>query len=173
MKQHYYMTDDIDSVEHISADLHELNITDDHIHVVGMDIDAIEQHHIHLARAIDETDIVRSSERGTLLGIVMGILFVWGATTYQPFGFEFSTISLVMISMLIVGICAYWGGVFGTYFDNYRISGFHNAILAGKFLMMVDTRKDQESPLRNMMRKRHPEASWMGKDSTIANPFHA
>lgn len=148
MKQHYYLTDDIDSVEKISKDLHGLDITDEHIHIVGGDIDVIEARHLHVARAIDETDIVRSSERGALLGVVLGTLFVMIGSMFRPFGIELSGPSLVMITVLIVGICTYWGGVFGVYFDNYRIAAFHKAVQQGKFLMMVDTLPGQESPLK-------------------------
>ncbi|WP_370278376.1 hypothetical protein [Pontibacterium sp.] len=173
MKQHYYLTDDINSVEKIAEDLHTIDIDDDHIHVVGLDTDAIEEHHLHTARVIDETDIVRSSERGLLVGLVFGVLFAVLGSMFTPFGIEVSGPSLVMITVFIVGLCTYWGGIIGTYFENYRISSFREAIQQGKYLLMVDTEAGQESPLRSMMGKQHPEAKWMGKDSTIANPFHA
>jgi hypothetical protein len=173
MKQNYYMTEDVDCVEHISDDLHKIGIQDDHIHVVGENIDAIESHHLHAAREIDETDIVRSSERGGIVGIVLGTLFVLGASFYQPFGIVVEGPALVMCTLLIVGFCAWWGGIAGVYFDNYRISAFHDAIRQGKYLLMVDTKPAQEKAVRTMMSGQHPEAKWMGRNSTIANPFHA
>ncbi len=173
MKQQYYITEDIDSVAHISDDLHSLGIDDRHIHVVGEDVDAMDAHHVHKAREIDRTDIVRSSERGMLIGILLGTLFLILATIYQPFGIVVEGPALVAVTVLIVGFCTWWGGIAGSYFDNYRIAAFHKAIESGKYLVMVDTDADQESAVRNMMSTSHPEATWMGLNSTTANPFRA
>lgn len=173
MKQYYYLTESIDSVEKISDDLHKAGVDDQHIHIIGEKVEGIESHHLHKARDMDETDIVRSSERGALFGIILGVLFFALGMTYKPFGFEIEGVALVMITILIVGSCTWWGGIIGSYFDNYRIAAFHQAIHDNKYLIMVDTTASQGSAIRSMMSGTHPEAKWMGKDSTIANPFRA
>ena len=46
-------------------------------------------------------------------------------------------------------------------------------IEAGKFLILIYARKDQEAAVRHMMKTRHPEAEFAGLDSHFVNPFSA
>lgn len=173
MKQQYYLVEDIDNVERICDDLHKAGVEDKRIHIVSDDLDAIESHHLHQAREIDETDIVRFSERGALIGIIFGLLFLIVSMRYKPFGLEVEGVAAVMITILIVGFCTWWGGIIGAYFTNYRISAFKQAIRGNKFLIMLDVPSNLSKNIRNMMTDTHSDAKWMGQNSTIANPFHS
>jgi hypothetical protein len=173
MKQYYYLVEDIDNVEHICDDLHKVGVEDNQIHIVGGNADEIESHHLHQAREIDETDIARFSERGALLGIILGLLFLVAAIQYQPFGIEVEGVAAAMITILIIGFCTWWGGIFGAYFINYRIAPFKRAVRGNKFLIMLDVPGNLSDIIRDMMRRTHAEAKWLGQNSTIANPFHS
>ena len=55
--------------------------------------------------------------------------------------------------------------------ENKKLERFHEDIEAGRFLILIYARRDQESVVRHLMTRRHPEAEFAGLDSHFVNPF--
>ena len=55
--------------------------------------------------------------------------------------------------------------------ENKKLERFHEDIEAGRFLVLIYARRDQESVVRHLMTRRHPEAEFAGVDSHFVNPF--
>ena len=66
---------------------------------------------------------------------------------------------------------AWEGGLIGVEKENKKLARFHDDIEAGRFLILIYARRDQESVVRHMMSRRHPEAEFAGIDSHFVNPF--
>ena len=66
---------------------------------------------------------------------------------------------------------AWEGGLIGVEKENTKLERFHDDIEAGRFLILIYARRDQESVVRHMMSRRHPEAEFAGLDSHFVNPF--
>ena len=66
---------------------------------------------------------------------------------------------------------AWEGGLIGVEKKNKKIERFSDDIEAGKYLILIYARRDQESVVRHMMSRRHPEAEFAGVDRQFVNPF--
>jgi len=66
---------------------------------------------------------------------------------------------------------AWEGGLAGIGAENKKLARFHDDIEAGKFLVLVYVRKQQEDSVTRMMKERHPEAELVAIDSHFINPF--
>lgn len=169
MKRLFYLVDAIDSVDEISADLHEHGITDWRFHIVSKDEAGLYRHRLHTASVLDRTDLPRFVERGVIIGALAGVLVVGTLSLVVGLNFPMGAwIALFAFSVVAGGWLAGFGGIQS---ENYRIRRFHDDIEAGKYLVMVDVSKADEQDMKRLMGSRHPEAVLCGEDSSFNNPF--
>ncbi|MGY0218876.1 hypothetical protein ACWJJH_16030 [Endozoicomonadaceae bacterium StTr2] len=171
MKRLYFLTNQIDDVDRISADLHRQGITDWNFHVVSKDAAKLKRRKIHGANLFHELDIIHCGEQGAAIGGIIGAAIA--ATLYhsQFFGPEPSWMALGFIVVLFGFFGAWSGGLVGIARENYKISRFHDALEAGQYLIMVDTSRAEEASVRRHLAYYYPQVDLAGSDSTIINPF--
>ena len=97
---------------------------------------------------------------------------------WQTNGSSFTAIAIPwFVYVALCGVAtlfgAWEGGLIGVEKENKKLERFHDDIEAGKFLILIYARRDQESVVRHMMSRRHPEADFAGLDSHFVNPFTA
>ena len=169
MKRLFYLVDQIDSVEEISEDLHNHGITDWRFHILSKDAAGMFTRQLHGASILDKTDIVRWVERGALLGGGIAItIMLFGVLTGLYALPASAWLALVTFGVFAGGGIAGFGGITA---DNYRVRPYHEALEHGDYLVMVDVYKEDESEMKRLMEKNHPEARLQGEDSAFNNPF--
>ncbi len=170
MKRLYYLTESIDAAERLSERLHEEGITDWNFHVLGQDKANIVRHHLHSTSPLQELDIIRSGERGVLIGFTLGVLFVcyialqtsWGASL----NWMWQAAGIILFSMF----GAWVGGLVGVSNENYKIRRFHKDIEEGKYLVLVDVSPSQKSAVEETV-SQIQSIRKAGEDTTFINPF--
>lgn len=167
MKRFYYVTSHIDSAEQIAKDLHREGISDWNFHVLSKDKAGLYSHHVNSANYWQELDVVHSALRGTIIGIITALAI--GLTVNYASGFAALSLPLLLLIGALFG--TWLGGFIGLSHENYKIARFHDDIEAGKYLIMVDVHKDEETKIKTVMERHHPEAAMSGEDSTLINPF--
>jgi len=170
MKRLYYLTDSIDAAERLSDGLHQEGITDWNFHVLGKDKANIVRHHLHGTSPIHELDIVRSGERGILIGFTVGILLTCYVALFTSFGANLNWIGQVGGVLLFACFGAWLGGMVGVSNENYKIRRFHNDIEAGSYLLLVDVSRDQKRQVEDMVAN-FSSIREAGEDTTIIHPF--
>lgn len=174
MKRLYYLTDNIDSVESISEELHRKGITEWNFHVMSHDKYDLKQHHLHTTNTfLHERDGIRIAERGALIGIVAGIFATIGFIMFTPL-LEVRLLAaalLIAVCLLMGTFGAVLGAIFGSAFENSKIAQFHDDLASGKFLIMADVTKDNIEQVKNVMQVLHAEAIAAGEDETVITPF--
>lgn len=171
MKRMYYLTSSLNSVERISDNLHQAGITDWNFHVHSKDEAGLNKHHVHSANYIQKMDIVRYSERGGMLGLLLSLLACAYMMTAQPFGANIDSLAYIAIFAFFTLFSAWAGGMVGMMKENQKLAQFHDAIEAGKHLLLVDVKAEQAEEVRQLMTTKHPEARFMREGSTFINPF--
>jgi hypothetical protein len=78
MRRLYYLTENKNSAENLSERLHEEGITDWSFHVLCKDKAQIVKYHLKSTTPVHGLDIIRSGERGTLVGLVVGAIAIAG-----------------------------------------------------------------------------------------------
>ncbi len=170
MKRLYYLTESIDAAERLSERLHEEGITDWNFHVLGQDKANIVRHHLHSTSPLQELDIIRSGERGVLIGFTLGVLLVcyialqtsWGA----GLSWMWQAAGIILFSMF----GAWVGGLVGVSNENYKIRRFHKDIEEGKYLVLVDVKASQKSAVESTVSQIQAIRK-AGEDTTFINPF--
>lgn len=173
MKRLYYLTRNVQSTERIAEDLHREGITDWHFHVISKDEAGLQQHHVHMANLLHRFDVLHSGERGGLIGGTIGFAIGVLAVLFTPMGDIFGFWFLPLPTGLCGFFGAWVGGLVGLSHENYKIARFHDDIEKGRYLIMIDIRKDKEESVRRVMERLHPEARLAGMDSTWISPLVA
>ena len=167
MKRLYYLSPSIDSVDQVSKDLHEHGITDWNFHSISTNEEGLYSHHLHSASALQRTDFVRFGERGLLSGGMIGLFFLIPFTYIAEFSFN----AWLVITVFSMFFGAWFGGVGGLNTEHYKIQKFHEQIIEGQHLILVDVNRKDEQRIKCIMEIRHPEAVLQGSSSAITNPF--
>jgi hypothetical protein len=170
MKRLYYLTDSVDTAERVSDRLHQDGISDWNFHVLGKDKAQLVRHHLHGTTPIQELDIVRSGERGVLMGIGIGILVTTYIAFFTSLGASLNWLALSGLVFLFACFGAWLGGLVGISTENYKIRRFHKDIDAGRYLLLVDVSADQRQNVESVMAT-FSGITKAGEDSTLVNPF--
>lgn len=171
MKRMYYLTDNIDSTEQISTDLHSAGITHWNFHVLSKDEAGLYQRQIHRANYFQRLDIVRNAERGAMLGLLAGIYGMVFINTSEPFGPNPGMLAYFTVLFVLTLFGAWTGGLAGLGVENQKIRQYHDELEAGKYLILIDVKVGEEDRVHDLMSQKHPEAQFKRIGSTLINPF--
>lgn len=167
VKRLYYLLSDIEKLQRISERLHAKGIGDWRFHVLARDERGLIKHHLHSANFFMKRDLVHSGERGALIGAAVGLYlcaFVMPWSIAGP-----GTLAAILLAATLV--CAWLGGLIGGLHENYKITRFHDQLEAGKYLVLIDVLREEETRVRELVRELCPELEVAGTDSPFSNPF--
>ena len=168
MRRLYYMADDLPTTRALLEALHEEGISDWHFHVVAKDGTGLYRHH---ATPIQQLDIVHTGERWALVGGVLGFGLGMLAYLTKVLPWEATGLTVVLVTCAGALLGAWQGGLAGLSREHYKLEPYHEDIEAGRFLMMVDVKADEQSRVHRIMNMGFPSVRYCGKDTTFINPF--
>ncbi len=171
MRKLFYLTDNMISVEEVSKDLHEHGITYWNFCVHSKDEVGLHKRRVHSASYLQQREVIRYGERGAMMGFAIAVLAVLFVMFVKPFGEETHALVYVAIFGFITMFGAWAGGLTGLATENQSIAKFHDEVTAGKHLLMIDVKKDNEESVKQLMQANHPEADYRGSESTFILPF--
>lgn len=170
MRRLYYLADTLAAVDAACETIRDDSPGDFKIHVLSRDEAGLYRHQLHSARSWQKRDFVRSGERGALIGLGLGVVTAAigaGIGTYQ--GRElYEMFGVVLVIFTLFG--AWTGGLFGIQTENYKVQPFHDDIEAGRYLVMVDVRRQHSERIRRIMDYVQP-LEYAGSDNSLMLPF--
>jgi hypothetical protein len=162
MTRHFFISDDLDDLEHLEDELESAGIATPQIHLLTMDDGAADEHrHLHQVVSFMKKDVVHSTLIGAALGacaaiLVLGVSYSAGwtdtAAGWMPF---------IFLAVIVLGFCTWEGGLWGIQSPNVHFKHFHKALKDGKHVFFVDLEPGQEDVLRGIV-KNHPRLSAAG-----------
>src|SRR4029434_9431876 len=172
MKCLYYLAPGLESACRVSDDLHEVGIRDFFVHVIAKDESGLIKRQIHSGNYLETLDVIREGSLGAMIGFVAGLI---GAALLNYLGPFEHVPGVVHIALVALGTLfgAWAGGLVGIEKEHKKLASFHDDLEAGKYLILIYARKEQEAAVGEMMRTRHPEAELTGVDTHFINPFSA
>ena len=93
-------------------------MTDWHFHVLGKDKANVIRHHLHGATPLQELDIIRSGERGVLLGLCVGMLATAFVSSFTSLGQYMTLVSQIATVVGFSLFGAWLGGLVGVSTEN-------------------------------------------------------
>jgi hypothetical protein len=173
MKCLYFLAPTLASTHDVSDDLHEAGVEDFYLHVICKDESGLKKQHIHSSNYLETLDVVRDGVIGAALGLAAGLIGIALLKYFDPFGPEYQVpVYVYAILVAVATLFGAWeGGLAGIGAENKKLTRFHDDIEAGKYLILVYVRKQQEDTVVKMMKDRHPESELVAVDSHFINPF--
>jgi len=171
MKCMYYLAPSLVSTHQISDDLHDVEISDWHVHVVSKDEAGLKNEKLHSSNWLETTDLLRDGFIGANIGFIAGVLLAGGLLLFNPFGPDFPNIAYFFMVVVATGFGAWVGGLTGFDSQNQKLKRFQTAIEEGKYLILIYARKGEGEKIKEMMRNRHPESRHVATDRRFVNPF--
>ena len=170
MKCFYYLAPTLDSTHQISDDLHEVGVLDWFMHVIAKDEAGLKRERLHSSNYLETTDIIRDGLIGANLGFIIAVIAAGMVWFFEPFG-AMPKVFYFFVVVLFTLFGAWVGGLTGIDKENKKLRRFHDDIEAGKYLILIYARKEQEDKIRTMMKEKHPEARLAAVDRHFLNPF--
>lgn len=171
MKCVYYLSPSLKSTQQISDDLHSIGVNDWFLHVVSKDESGLSKERLHSSNYLETLDVIRDGLIGAGMGFSVGILAALLAMVMQPFGTEIPLLGYIAIVFVCSCFGAWVGGLVGIASENKKLANFHDAIDAGKYLVLIYAKKEQEEKIQRMMAEKHSEAELAAVDAHFLNPF--
>lgn len=161
-KRHFFVSDDLDDLERLQADLERAGISEPQIHVLTLDDTAAEtRHRLHDVQSIMKKDVIQSGEYGLAVGAVAAALVIavtWLAKWHtSPAGW----LPFVFLAVILLGFFTWEGGFIGIQTLNSNFRRFENELESGRHVFFVDLRNDQE-PLLEQALQAHPGVATAG-----------
>lgn len=168
MRRLYYLADRIDEVNSVASALQQES-GEWQLHVLSRDEAGLRKRHLHSATALQRRDLIRSSERGTLFGLLIGL--VAAALVLSAFDYfqRDPLVAWIVITATITLFGAWVGGLAGLCLEHYQIRRFHADIDAGRHLLIVDVPRQKVEAVRDVLHRFDVDAG--GEGSTLVLPF--
>ncbi len=163
MKRHYYISDSLQELVEVEEELESGGLSHAQIHVLSDDDRAVEQHNLNEVEAVLKQDVVHSMEVGALVGAAFAVLILIAVslsgiaqtTGWTPF---------VFLAIVVLGFCAWEGGLFGIQVPHAEFQRFKEALNTGKHVLFIDIRETQEALLSKVV-DHHPALELAGTGS--------
>lgn len=165
MLRHYFVSDDLDDLEVLEAELEKAGVSTPQIHVLSAADGEVARHHLHEVQSLMTKDIVHSTTLGAGVGLCAFVLIIslvylsgWTETVgWAPF---------VFLAIVLLGFCAWEGGLIGIQKPNHQFRRFEKALSDGKHVFFVDLAPHQEAVLEEVL-KAHPNVQRSGTGSAV------
>jgi hypothetical protein len=171
MKCFYYLAPTLQSTQKISTDLQKVGIMEWFLHIIARDEAGLKREHLHSSNYLETTDILRDGLIGANLGFIIAVLAAGAVMILEPFGPNTPKVVYFFVIVVLTLFGAWVGGLTGIDKENKKLRRFHDDLEAGKYLILIYARKEQEETIRQMMREEHPEARLAAIDRHFLNPF--
>jgi len=163
MKRHYYLSTDLDDLEIVERDLEDAGVTTPQIHVLSLDDQGVEEHHLHNVEAVLKKDVVRGTELGAVVGViasgaVLAIAYFSGLTE------TYTWVPAIFLAVIVLGFCTWEGGLIGIQEPHVEFRRFQDDLEAGKHVLFVDVDPEQEETLQKVV-SAHPKLTAAGEGS--------
>ena len=165
--RHYFISDSLDDLEIFEEQLEAAGVATPQIHVLSTnDADVAKHSHLHAVQSLLRSDVIHSTTRGALVGILVSALALsvahfagWTQTAagWMPF---------IFLAVIILGFCTWEGGFMGIQKPNHNFARFEQVLKDGKHVFFVDLEPNQEAPLEQIL-KAHPQIELAGTGTSV------
>lgn len=170
MRRHYFISDDLDDLEHVEEELEQAGFDTPQIHVLSNDDAGVAHHeHLHQVEAVMRTDIVRLMKRGAFIGIILAPT-VLVAAYYSGLTETYTWVPFIFLSIIALGFCTWEGGFIGIQLPHYQFKNFEDVLAEGKHIFFVDIDAEQRQTLDSIIAD-HPRLVYAREAKATAGWF--
>ncbi|MGH8672506.1 MAG: DUF1269 domain-containing protein [Burkholderiales bacterium] len=161
----YFTAPDVESARQITNDLLLARIEDRHIHVLAKRGTPLAE--LHEASYLQKTDIVHGVGIGLAVGGVAGILAGLLAVLSPPEGVSLELVTILITALIGAAFGAWVSSMVAFSVPNSKLKAFEKDIERGQILIMVDAPSSRTQEIRELLGRRHPEATSGGMEPSM------
>jgi hypothetical protein len=161
----YFLLPDLAAARRTADDLLLARVDDRHLHFLarrGTNLGGLRE-----ANTLQKTDLIHGAEVGLVIGgiggFLLGVLVVY--TPPEGVTLQLATVLVTTLAGSLLG--AWIASLVGASVPNSRLKQYEREIDAGRILMMVDVRPSRVEEIRELVHRRHPEASGGALEPTL------
>jgi len=162
MTRNFFISTDIDVLEHFERDLERSGFVKPQIHVLTAREGEAQQHHVHQVTPFMRTDIVHSTIVGAAFGAWIAVLVLVLTLIMGWYATWIGAIPFVYLAIVLLGFSTFLGAFWGIQQTNSRTRRFDAQLRAGKHLFFVDHPRKQ-SQLLEKIANRYPSIEMAGR----------
>jgi len=155
MKRHYYISNDLDDLDHVEEELEKAGVATPQMHVLSRDDAGVATRpHLNPVEAVLKKDVVKGTEIGAVVGVI-GAGLVVGVSYYSGVTETVGWVPFLFLAVIVLGFCTWEGGLFGIQEPHEDFVRFQDDLDAGRHIFFVDIDDEQESALAQIV-SAHP-----------------
>jgi Protein of unknown function (DUF1269) len=164
MKRIYFLIPNIETTKKVVDDLLLARINENHIHVLAKRDTPLGN--LPEASFLQKSDFIPALAEGTLVGGLVGIVF--GLVAVGLLGsYKINGILVLVSALMGAGFGAWVSSMVGSSIGSRRLKQFAQAIENGDFLMMVDVPSQRVEGVEQLVKEKHPRASFEGLEPNM------
>lgn len=157
MRRHLnFLLPDVAQCKNLVAELKELGLKDQDIHVMAREDIPLEG--LHKANALQKTELTHGVEMGLGVGGVAGMLGGLLAVTFPPAGVALGG-GAVILGTTLAG--AGFGGLVSAFvakdIPNHELEDYQSAVIRGEILLLLDVPTTRVAEIIALIEDHHPE----------------
>jgi hypothetical protein len=153
----YFLLPDLESARRTASDLLLARVEFQHMHFLarrGLDLGEL-----HEANLLQKTDLVHGAETGLVVGGVCGLALGLFIVLSPPPGVVLDLVTVLATAIGGALLGAWVASLVGASVPNSRLKQYQADIDAGAILLMADVPLSRVEEVRELVHRRHPEAS--------------
>jgi len=161
----YFLLPDVASTRGTVDDLLLARVEERHMHVLarrGTDLD-----NLHEAGPLQKSDFVHGAQVGMMVGAFGGLLVGLFIVMTPPKGMQMHLVTVLITTVLGAMLGMWAASLIGASVPNTRLARFNSDIESGKVLLMIDVPASRVDELRELVHRRHPEATGGHVETTM------
>jgi len=165
--RHFFISNDLDDLENLEIELEQAGLSRSQVHVLTLDDAGAENHkRLHDVTSMMKTDVVRSTNIGAVVGIVVSAILLVAASIFN-WAETLGWLPIVLLGAIIIGFGAWEGGFIGIQKRNAHFKRFEQSLQDGNHIFFVDLPEGQRATLESCVNS-HPKLAMAGTDKGIS-----
>ena len=161
----YFLLPDLASAHQTADDLLLARVEDRRMHFLakrGTPLGALRE-----ASFLQKSDAVHGAELGLIIGAIGGFLLGVYMFMTPPDGMHLQLVTVLLATVVGAAFGAWTASLVAMSVPNTRLKAFQGDIESGMILMMVDVPLARVDEVRELVTRRHPEATARGLEPTL------
>ncbi|MEM9397979.1 MAG: NAD/FAD-utilizing enzyme [Pseudomonadota bacterium] len=165
MQRYYFIDEDLDDLEKVSAELEGVGIAKEQLYVLTQSDGEVDKRDFNYVWSILKKDTVRSAIIGSLVGVCLAWLVLVGAWA-SGLPETYTWVPFVFLSIVVLGFCTWEGGLWGIQQPHHEFKRFSEELDKGRHILLVEAEAEYASAMTSVAEK-HPMLRKVGEGRPV------
>lgn len=165
MQRYYFIDENLDDLEQVSAELEGAGIAKEQLYVLTQSDGEVDRRDFNYVWSILKKDTVRSAIIGSLIGIGLAwvvLVAAWASGLPETY----TWVPFIFLAIVILGFCTWEGGLWGIQQPHHEFKRFEQELESGRHVLLVETDQEHAAAL-SAVAEQHPMLRQVGEGTPV------